>query len=720
MTLTLKIRERNRDLVRQVKRLEKANTALGLRLRLEDMDSEALGLMVEDDFQFRLELDKIDWKNIFKHHATDFQFSFKYRVVIGGAYVLAIPFAFMRAGPPLVVTGTELGLSSASSASQSGELKSSTVPPRHSSPVSTPPAPPASSGKTNRRRNASDDEDVDFGGGDSGEDVLGEGPPAKKTQPSPKSLSSNSSASAATRGKSGSVPKKLDVEMSDVESMSSPRLTPKRKAAVSYEFRSPFRLAGGSRSDIKSLATETSTDKSTKTPSSKTKKSRSKKTATKPAPGYLSSDEFVISVSFSSEYESSSDSDFSAWEGSAAQEDEDNELSKLRPEPQCLEDSLDDILDTPVSQDPSTKTFRASEKTSPKSKARYLPVAKADVKPSPKGKKKASPKSAAKNKSSAKPKKSTASKKKPKSSPKKAISSKKVKSRDVIDDSLLDTDLPDWISKSPKLKCWVKLEQSFLPSPVPSNTEVKCTTISIAKFSNFVAADHPWRKQCSNELTTRSSCVVSDAGYGDKKSAVMSFAIYERKHGFSPEAVKRFFSHMTARLGKIKDTKERLRFKLALEHLKKCVGPDSPLPIVTLLDTTPPFYTMENLMWVPGPADWCAKAGLVDISEPCRADWLASPVQRGDIDSSWDRAFRGVDENEEMEEGEAGEDDPSNAALPESPVPSAADSVATMDLDRDSADDASAGPRDEKTDVALILPFEESSQSPKSGVTTEI
>ncbi|OWY96240.1 hypothetical protein PHMEG_00033543, partial [Phytophthora megakarya] len=56
-TLTIKLRERNRDLVRRIKRLEKANSALSSRLRLEDMDPEALVLMVEG-----LELDKIDWE----------------------------------------------------------------------------------------------------------------------------------------------------------------------------------------------------------------------------------------------------------------------------------------------------------------------------------------------------------------------------------------------------------------------------------------------------------------------------------------------------------------------------------------------------------------------------------------------------------------------------------------------------------------------------------
>ncbi|OWY93482.1 hypothetical protein PHMEG_00037113 [Phytophthora megakarya] len=49
-TLTLKLRERNRDLVRRVKRLEKANSALSSRLRLEVMDPEALVIMVKGGF----------------------------------------------------------------------------------------------------------------------------------------------------------------------------------------------------------------------------------------------------------------------------------------------------------------------------------------------------------------------------------------------------------------------------------------------------------------------------------------------------------------------------------------------------------------------------------------------------------------------------------------------------------------------------------------------
>ncbi|OWZ06814.1 hypothetical protein PHMEG_00020886, partial [Phytophthora megakarya] len=261
---------------------------------------------------------------------------------------------------------------------------------------------------------------------------------------------------------------------------------------------------------------------------------------------------------------------------------------------------------------------------------------------------------------------------------------------------------PDFTTASAQ-KYLVKLKQSLLLATVPSDAEVKCTTIGIQKFSVFMADDHP-------ESTTQSGIVESGA----------DFAIYERKHWVELEAIKRFFSPMTARLGEIKNTKERLRFELGLEHLKKVwykynknrvdradnlhvalvCWSNSPLPIVTLLDPTSPLYTMDNLMWLPGSAYWCAEAALVDKSEPWRADWLTYPEQHvevlgpdssltpEDIDSSWDRAFRGADEDEEMEAGKAGEGDLSPPAPPGSPISSDADSVTTMNLDQDSADDA--------------------------------
>ncbi|OWY93797.1 hypothetical protein PHMEG_00036671 [Phytophthora megakarya] len=149
-------------------------------------------------------------------------------------------------------------------------------------------------------------------------------------------------------------------------------------------------------------------------------------------------------------------------------------------------------------------------------------------------------------------------------------------------------------------------------------------------------------------------------------------------------------------------------------------------------------------MWVPGSADWCAEAALVDKSGSCRVDWLTCPDQHPyntvhvpcnahvslfltansavevigppivpdsslepeDIDSSWDRAFRGVDEDGEMEECEVGEDD--------------ADSVATMDLNQDSTGDTPVDSHDAAAEAALILLLAELSASSKSGVVAEV
>ncbi|OWY96296.1 hypothetical protein PHMEG_00033468, partial [Phytophthora megakarya] len=213
-------------------------------------------------------------------------------------------------------------------------------------------------------------------------------------------------------------------------------------------------------------------------------------------------------------------------------------------------------------------------------------------------------------------------------------------------------------------KYWVKLEQAFLPSPVPSDAEVKCTTVDIEAFCKFMDPDHPWRKAmdlwpehacCFNTTDFQLDSHISQRadyperlcgvwrrlrGYGNEKQAVMSFAIYVCKHLVSPEA----FSY----------PEEHRKFKLALERLKKawfkynkeraeradnlrtflpgrmwpwCVGPDVSLPIETLLDPTLPFYTIKNLMWVPGSADWCAEDALVDKPEPYRVDRLTFPEQ---------------------------------------------------------------------------------------------
>ncbi|OWZ11841.1 hypothetical protein PHMEG_00015077 [Phytophthora megakarya] len=315
-------------------------------------------------------------------------------------------------------------------------------------------------------------------------------------------------------------------------------------------------------------------------------------------------------------------------------------------------------------------------------------------------------------------------------------------------------------SESSAQKYWVKLERAFLPSPVPSDTEIKWTTV--AGFPHFPASRLPgaalwsWRRL---------------RGYGNEKQAVISFAIYERKHWVSPEAVKRFLSRMSARLLTIKDPEEHRKFKLALERLKKvwfkynkeradradnlrtflpgrmwpwCIGPDATLPSETLLGPTLPFYTIENLMWVPGSADWCAEVELMNNSELYRVDWLTCPEQHPyntvyvpcnahvplflpanstvealgpqivphsslkaeDIDSSWDRAFRVADEDKEMEEGEVVEDD--------------VDSTATMDLNQDSAGDPPVDPQDAAAEAALILLFVESSPPSTSGVVAEI
>ncbi|OWY99045.1 hypothetical protein PHMEG_00030027 [Phytophthora megakarya] len=376
-TLMSKIRERNRDLVHRIKCLEKANSALSSRLRLEDMDPEALVLMVEGEFSPFI----IDWETLTPDSQTRRALKAVYKIgledgrdhdtLTDDIARTKVWFAEIRAEKQdKAEESAAAGLSAPSPLTVSvlvggnfyAFADSFTFD--HADWTSTVSGGKKGKGKTQRRRTGSDDEDVDFGGGGSIEDALEEGrecsatpssattsqpqpkkqktsPPAspptqaEKSQPSPKSSSKSSSSKpssskpsvpAPAHHKAGSAPKKVDVTVSDTESMSSPRRTSKRKAAMSSVFRSSFHLAGGSRSDIKSLTSKSSPGQSVKS-SPKSKKSQPKKTKS----GRSSSDESVISVSSESESESSSDQDSWASEGCEAHEDDESELSKFRP-----------------------------------------------------------------------------------------------------------------------------------------------------------------------------------------------------------------------------------------------------------------------------------------------------------------------------------------------------------------------------------------------------
>ncbi|OWY91845.1 hypothetical protein PHMEG_00039409 [Phytophthora megakarya] len=200
-TLTIKLRERNRDLVRRIKRLEKANSALSSRLRLEDMDPEALVLMVEG-----LELDKIDWEALPSDPQTRQALNAVHKIgledardhdTLADAIARAkVRFAEIRtdkqrkaeeavvatglpASPPLMVSVPGGGNSNAAAVSFAFDHADWTAI------VYCPSCSLATclhisystgfrweemQGKAKRQRTGSDDEDVDFGGGDSGED----------------------------------------------------------------------------------------------------------------------------------------------------------------------------------------------------------------------------------------------------------------------------------------------------------------------------------------------------------------------------------------------------------------------------------------------------------------------------------------------------------------------------------------------------------------------
>ncbi|OWZ01876.1 hypothetical protein PHMEG_00026665 [Phytophthora megakarya] len=336
-----------------------------------------------------------------------------------------------------------------------------------------------------------------------------------------------------------------------------------------------------------------------------------------------------------------------------------------------------------------------------------------------------------------------------------------------------------------ELLYWMKLEESFLPEPLSPEAEIRCTTKTIRDFGNFMSENHPWRQGLSKwpdrpclidaegfdidmHISQRANIALKAfgiwrrcRGYGDEDSSSLRFGDYERKHWVDVRAVERYFLALYRRIANMPGKKARIRTNNALEQLKKrsaradhlrqfipnrfrtwCAPADAPLPVQTMLESTMPIYSLENMTWVPKTEGWCAEAVALDIAEPWRASWLSCPekhpynttyvpcnrhaplflpagftvetvgplivpdpsLEPKYIDPEWDRAFR-VEEIEEeepeefdQEEGEVVEEVAPPA--PPSPTPSAAgssSSVETLELPDEELD--------EEASVAVLASF---------------
>ncbi|OWZ02551.1 hypothetical protein PHMEG_00025867 [Phytophthora megakarya] len=143
-------------------------------------------------------------------------------------------------------------------------------------------------------------------------------------------------------------------------------------------------------------------------------------------------------------------------------------------------------------------------------------------------------------------------------------------------------------------------------------------------------------------------------GYGDRASASLGVADYERKHWVPAKAVERMFAIMEENISKqtnwskrerkhALDTLDELRRQYAeyrderasradnlrqfiLNRLWLLCFPDKEFfPTHTMLEPSMPIYSLEIMPWVPKTADWCAEALELDRQEPWRVGWLNCP-----------------------------------------------------------------------------------------------
>ncbi|OWY95085.1 hypothetical protein PHMEG_00035011, partial [Phytophthora megakarya] len=226
------------------------------------------------------------------------------------------------------------------------------------------------------------------------------------------------------------------------------------------------------------------------------------------------------------------------------------------------------------------------------------------------------------------------------------------------------------------LACWIKLEEAFLPQAVPADASVKCSKEHLAKFASFTDVTHPfqvlrqlWLDHALNTKNFDLDSHISQRasypdrllgiwrrlrGYGDRDSASLGVADYERKHWVPAKAVERMFAIMEENISKQSNwtkrdrkhalaTLDELRRQWAEYHderasradnLRQFIlnrlwlwgSPDKGLFLThTMLEPSMPIHSLEIIPWVPKTADWCTEALELDRQEPWRASWLHCP-----------------------------------------------------------------------------------------------
>ncbi|GMF58983.1 unnamed protein product [Phytophthora fragariaefolia] len=234
-------------------------------------------------------------------------------------------------------------------------------------------------------------------------------------------------------------------------------------------------------------------------------------------------------------------------------------------------------------------------------------------------------------------------------------------------------------SRSGAAKCWIRLLNCRLPSPVPAKTRVPCTVATLEAFVDYTNPSHPWQRlrrglppqaglfdttafDQNGKVSQRAPVPLRRRGYwrmfrgfGNEIDAAMGFALWERDHWVPTRAVEACFEvayraiedsfekasrpALPSSVDAAKDRwmayvreraqrSDRLRQKLICTLWEWCLSDRFPdVETELMFEPSMPGFSLEHLTWAPKSADWVSELSQLEEREPWRNGWTEVPAQ---------------------------------------------------------------------------------------------
>ncbi|GMF49699.1 unnamed protein product [Phytophthora fragariaefolia] len=228
-------------------------------------------------------------------------------------------------------------------------------------------------------------------------------------------------------------------------------------------------------------------------------------------------------------------------------------------------------------------------------------------------------------------------------------------------------------------KCWIRLLNCRLLSPVSAKTRVPYTVATLEAFVDYTNPSHPWQRlrrslppqACLFDTTSLDpNCKVSQRapvplqlrgywrmfrGFGNEADAAMGFALWERDDWVPTRAVEASFEvayraiedsfdeasrpalrssvdaandRWLAYVRERAQRSDRLRQKLICTLWEWCLSDGFPdVETELMFEPSMPGFSLEQLTWTPKTADWVSELSALEERESWRNGWTEVPAQ---------------------------------------------------------------------------------------------